>query len=269
MTDRTDELSVLEGRIAAAKAVGGVVHALWALSSSQLARVEATSSSASIYLDWVDEVVARLAGKPAPHVSAETLVVALGPERPFCGSLPTEIVRTLPRDTALGLCGTRLHQAIADQPDVAANVEFVVPGASSVDDLHGVTEQLAAAVLAHAKKRVVILSYPQIAAGTPRRVTLLSGARRPLPWRDFESYSSEMHLLEAAISESVIGRLRVGLAESLRAEIRARASAAESAKHAVERKMDELTSHLRQLHQERITRELTELYAGQLQQTRR
>ena len=79
---------------------------------------------------------------------------------------------------------------------------------------------------------------------------------------------SRERLLEVAVAESVTGHLRVGLAEALRSEVRARAAAAEAAKQAVERQRDALGSSLRVLQKEQITAELSELYAGHLSSER-
>ena len=79
-----------------------------------------------------------------------------------------------------------------------------------------------------------------------------------------DTYSSPSAILADAVRESIRGRFRVALAESLRAEIDARVLASERARRAVDRRIEELEGTLRIMTQEQITRELCDLYAGTL-----
>ena len=264
MAEQLHDVSRIESRLSAVRAVAGVVRAIWALSQAQLAQVESFSLHASIYLDWVDELVTRLAGPPVEPAAQQTLHVVLGPERPFCANLPAEVVRALPSDGVIGVCGRRLREAVADVPAHAARVVFETEGPTSVDDLDRIVERLAQLALEHGRDRRVVIAYPQTGASGLRTVTLLSGPRSPNSVRPFDTYSPIERLLERAIAESVSGRLRVALAQALRTEVRTRATAAENARHGVERQERALTSTLRILSQEQITNELAELFAGQL-----
>ena len=264
MAELPSDIARLQTRLSAVRAANGIVHAIWALSRAQLTQIEAIWVDASTYLDWVDEVVARLAGPPAPAPTARSLYVVLGPERAFCAGLPQEIARCLPRQVALGVSGQRLAETLSSRPELAQRIVFELPGPSSADDIEDACEQLAQAVLSYGRDRHVVLGYPR--AGVPGlcSATLLSGPRPLGPAQNLDTFSPPGELLEAAVSESVTARLRVGLTEALRSEIRTRAAAAESARHAAQRQLDELDAALRVFAQEQITNELVELYAGRL-----
>lgn len=265
MAELPPDITRIERRLSSVRAVSGIVQAIWALSKAQLAQVEEFSQEATLHLDWVDEVVARVAGPQLmPHPAAATLHVVLGPARSFCGRLARDTARALPADGPLGICGQRLLDQVQARSELRTRIVFGLAGPSSVDDLESVSAQLAYEVLTHGQGRPVALLYPCVGASGLRSVSLLSGPRALRSHWDFEAYSSEERLLEVAVSESVTGHLRVGLAEALRSEVRARAAAAEAAKQAVERQRDALTSSLRVLQREQITAELAELYAGHL-----
>jgi F0F1-type ATP synthase gamma subunit len=255
------ELEQIESALRATSAVRSVVQAVWALSRAQLPRVEEAVAESTAYLDWVDEVVDRVAGPPRPAALERSLTLVLGPERGFCGSLARAVLATVPARGPLGLVGERLAETSRREPGVAERVRFSLPGPSGVDDLGGVSRALAAAVLEHGAGATVDVVHPR-GAGTHRAV-LLAGereARRP----SFDHYSPLRAVLAAAVRESVTGRLRIALAESLLAETRARVTAAERAKRAADDRETELESDLRVQQQEQITRELVELTAGLL-----
>ena len=94
-----------------------------------------------------------------------------------------------------------------------------------------------------------------------RRAVLLGGARARRydapstlsPWED---------VLRAAVFEAVTSRLAVGAVEALRSEVVARVAAADQARTAAERELDELQQAWRVARQEQITSELVELVAG-------
>lgn len=263
MSELPVDIRRIETRLQAVHAVGGIVRAIWALSQAQLAQVDAFSRHASSYLDQIDEIVERLTGPFSPDPRRDTLHVVLGPERPFCGGLPLEIARKVPAKVPLGVCGNRLLESLAQANERRAQVVFAVPGPSSVDDLELAAERLAHETLRHGRDRHVVLLYSDAHTKRLRDVTLLSSPRSPRTAADFETYTPIERLLEVAVVQSVTGRLLVGLAESLRSEVRARAAAAETARHGVERQQSALSSALRVLSQEQVTTELGELFAGQ------
>ena len=259
----------LEARLSAVQAVGSIVRALWALSRAQLGQVDQFSREATAYLDWVDEIKERITGPAVTHLTAaESLVVVLGPERPFCAGLPGEVLRALPRVRHLGFVGRRLSTAahsIAGQRILAsAEIAFELAGPSSVHELDDTAQALAAAIVEHGQQRPVTLFHPQVATVGLRRIDLLSERQQPRAHFDFESYSAYERLLEYAVRESITGNLRVALTETLRVEVRARANAAESAKRAVEKRAEALQASLRIMQQEQTTNELAELFAGSL-----
>lgn len=265
MSELPADIAGLERRLGSVRAVGGIVQAIWALSKAQLAQVESFSQEASVHLDWVDEVVSRVAGPPLLRSDEPApLYLVLGPERGFCGSLSREIGRALPSQVPLGVCGQRLLDHVRTQAALRERVVLSLPGANSVDDLERVAARLAHAALEHGEGRRVRLSYVSMSPFRLRTVDLLPGPRATRTQRDFESYSTPERLLAVAVAESVTGHLRVALAESLRSEVRARAAAAELAKQSVQRQRDALTQALRVLQKEQITSELTELYAGHM-----
>ena len=261
------ELEQIESALHATSAVRSVVQAVWALSRAQLPRVEEAVAESTSYLDWVDEVVDRVAGAPKPSALERLLTLVLGPERGFCGSLARSVLASVPASGPIGLVGARLAEAARREPNLRDRVLFTLPGPSSVDDLGAVSRALASAVLEHGADAPVELAYPRGSARGMHRAVLLAGereAKRP----SFDHYSSLRSVLVAAVRESVTGRLRVALAESLLAETRARVAAAERAKRAVDDWEAELDGDLRVGQQEQMTRELVELTAGLLTRRR-
>jgi hypothetical protein len=263
MSSERLELEQIESALRATSAVRSVVQAVWALSRAQLPRVEEAVAESTTYLDWVDEVVDRVAGPPRPAAEERSLTLVLGPERGFVGSLARSVLASIPPRGPVGLVGGRLAEMAEREPGLRPRVLFSLPGPSSVDELGGVSRALAKAVLEHGADAPVELSYPRGAGRGMHRAVLLAGereAKRPT----FEHYSPLGSVLAAAVRESVTGRLRIALAESLLAETRARVTAAERAKRAADDREAELESDLRVQQQEQITRELVELTAGLL-----
>lgn len=263
MSDDSNDALQVQRRVVATSAVGSIVQAIWALASAELPRVDALAEQASVYLDWVDAVLERLAGPEVLRAHHTTLCVVLGPERSFCGGFPRQVAQAIPHDGAVALVGLRLAEA--GSPDVRARAEFVVSGPGSVDELEPVADAVAAAILSAAAGRRVELLYPS-EGGAFRRAVLLSAPRELPAHGEVDTYSDPSLVLAAAVAESVTGRLRVALAETLRTEVRARAAAAESARNAVDEQLEDLESRLRVIFQEQITSELVDLYAGVLAQ---
>lgn len=263
MSDDASDALQVQRRAAATSAVGSVVQAIWALASAELPRVDALAEQASVYLDWVDAVLERLAGPELVDTKHATLCVVLGPERSFCGAFPRQVAEAIPSEGALALVGHRLAEAATARDRQRA--AFVLAGPVSVDDLEPVADAVAAAVLSVADGHRVELLYP-VERGALRHAVLLS-APRTLPADErVGTYSDPASVLAAAVRHGVTGRLRVALAETLRTEVRARAAAAEAARNAVKDQLEALESRLRVIFQEQITSELVDLYAGVLAQ---
>ncbi len=252
--------------MAAVKAVRQVVHALWALSRAQLPLVEQAVAEASLFLDWVDEIVERLAGRPTSAGPGETLHVVIGPERGYAGSLARRMLACVPPEGALGLVGQRLADAAHERPELARRVLFTLPAAVTHDEADELAQRVAEALLGHARTHHVELHYPRAGEREPTRVVLLAGAREPAADPP-DSYSPIETLLAAAVHESVAGRITVGLIEALRAEIMARIAAVDRARLACDAKLEELEHAWRQARQERITNELLESGTARLAAT--
>lgn len=255
------DLGAIERRMSSVRAVQQVVHAIWALARAQLPLVERAAAQATTYLDWVDDVVERIAGAPLPSPPLETLHVVLGPERAYCGSLPRLVLQRVPADGDLGLVGNRLIETAARIDALWSRVTFTLPGASAHDEHEEVGRRVAHAVLKHGRNRQVELLYPAQNGRSLHRIVLLAGARTPAP-NPPETYSSLPAVLDAAVGEATSSRLAVGVAEALRTEVIARIAAADRARGACERKLDDLTLSWRAARQRRITSELMEVVAG-------
>jgi F-type H+-transporting ATPase subunit gamma len=261
---RPDEkdLSSLERRMDAVAAVRQVVNAIWALARAQLPHVEEASAEVVAYLEQVEAVVSRLAGPPRPPAStARSLVVLMGPERAWCGSLPRELLAQLPEDAELGLVGRRLQEVVAEAPPLRARVRFALPGATSPEDATQVALAVAERLLAHLDVAHVELWHP---VGGGRRLTraVLLGRERERRHTSPPTLSPWEEVLRAAVFEVVTSRLAVGAVEALRSEVVARVAAADQARAAAERQLGELQQAWRVARQEQITSELVELVAG-------
>jgi F0F1-type ATP synthase gamma subunit len=262
----------LESRLTGVRAVGEVVQAIWALSRAQLPRAEEAVAKGSLYLDWVDGVVERLAGKPAIDEDTPRLVLVLGPERPFASALVHELVavvrrlrREAPGAIRIAALGTRFFEALEAERD-APELLFHLPGPSSVAEIASVATALATEVTRHAPGHQVELWHPS--AQGVRHSVVLGAVRDPLGTPP-ESYSSPELILADALRESIRGRFHVAIAECLRAEIYTRVIASDRARRAADSRAEELERALRIMTQEHITRELCDLYAGTLAGERR
>lgn len=261
MLDDETDLRAIERRIRAVTAVRQVVHALGALARAQLPLVTRATGETAAYLEWVDDIVSRLAGRPTAAAGTETLHVVFGPERPYCGALGRRIAELLPDDGPIGIVGHRLLQAVEAHPALAKRVLFALPGAASIDEHEAVALAVGRAVLDHAPDRTVELLYPwsadgQLAANVVLARRLGNAAFPP------ETFSPLTAVLDAAVYESLAGHLAIGSAHALLAETRARIDAAERAKHASDAKLAELEQSWRVARQESITSELLEVVAG-------
>ncbi len=269
------EVNRLEARLTGVRAVGEVVQAIWALSRAQLPRADEAVAKASVYLDWVDGVVERLAGKPVTDESTPRLVLVLGPERPFASALVHELVavvrrlrREAPAAVEIAAVGNRFAEALEVRfARDSSGLLFRLPGPSSVSEIAEVATAVATEVAQHAPSHQVELWHPS--AEGIRHSVVLGATREPLSGPGPESYSKPEDILADAVRESIRGRFHVAIAESLRAEIHARVLASERARRAADSRADELERALRIMSQEQITRELCDLYAGTLAGERR
>lgn len=255
------DLHDLERRIDAVGAVHHVVQAIWALARAQLPRVEEAAAEASTYLDWVNQIVDRLAGAPRSGPARGWLCVLMGPERPFCGALARQILLQAPKEGALGLVGSRLAELAALDPALTARIRFSLPGAVSHEEHEAVGQAVAEAVLRHGAGMQVEVLHPRGGGTMLHRVVLLSGEREPA-WNPPETYSAYAEVLGAAVAEAVAGRLAIGAIEALRSEVRARVLAADAARRACEARLEELNQDWRVARQDQITNELIEVIAG-------
>jgi hypothetical protein len=231
------------------------------LARAQLPLVEAAAQEATAYLDWADSIVERLAGAPLPAHPKALLVVVLGPERPYCGALPRQIADAIPDSGELGLVGQRLCEAALADPLIARRVRFQLPGATTHDEHEEVGRQVALAVLEHHADRQVELVYPRRDARSLERRVLLAGTRAAA-LAPPDTYAPLVEVLDRAVTEALSGRLAVGVVEALHAEVLARIAAADRARGACDRKLEELGLAWRVARQERITNELLEAVAG-------
>lgn len=257
-----EDAAALERRMNAVGAVRQVVNAIWALARAQLPLVESAAAEVVAYLEQVDAVVARLAGpRQPPPPSARTLLVVLGPERPWCGSLPREVLAQLPAHAELGLVGRRLQEVAADDAEVMARVRFSLPGAQSPDDAPAVAWAIAEELLAHLEVAHVEVLHP-VDGGSRLVSTVLLGGQRARSYTAPSTLSPWGEVLRAAVFEAVTSRLTVAAVAALRSEVRARMAAAEQARTAADKKLEQLQHEWRDARQEAITTELVELVAG-------
>jgi F0F1-type ATP synthase gamma subunit len=268
-----NDAAQIERQMIAVEAVRQIMHALWALSRAQLPTIERALAEVSAYLDWVDQLVERLAGRPVPARTSSaageravvapehTLHVVIGPERGYSGALAREVLTSIPRRGAIGVVGRRLAELVRDEPELVPAIRFELPAASTPDETETLAETLAEAVLEHARQGHVELHHPRAGQSGLARQVILATARESAPGPP-DSYSSLESVLEAAVRESVGGRLALAISEALRAEVVARIVATERARTACDERLEELRRSWRVAEQERTTSELIELGAG-------
>lgn len=259
--DGVVDLAAIERRIAAVSSVRQVVSAIWALARAQLPLIEQASAEASAYLQWVDEVVERVAGAPGEGRGGPSLTVVLGPERPYCGALPRSVAEQLPPEGELGIVGRRLAEALEFDRAVQQRVRFSVSGPATHDDAETVARAVAEEVLALAPGRAVTVLCPRLGARGLQRVTLLGGERSSVGIVP-ETLSPVAEVLAASVHEAASSWLTVLLMQSLLVEVRARVVAAEAARVACDRQLEEIRGAWRVARQEAITSEILEVVSG-------
>ncbi|MCW5830922.1 MAG: F0F1 ATP synthase subunit gamma [Labilithrix sp.] len=259
MTDLTDDITAVERSMRAVGAIRQVLHAVWALSRAQLPLVEQAASAAATYQSWVDGAADRVAGAPYASTAARTLTVVFGPERPYSSILARRIAEAIP-DGDLGIVGQRLAETIGQSAETDRRVRFRCPGSVAHDDLHDVAFSVAKQILEHGRGAVVVVIHPLERSAELARVPLI--AARGLVDRPPETFSPLARVVERAVVEAMTGRLAVAAAEALRAEIRARMEAADTARRACDERLVELEGALHLGRRETITRELLEIVAG-------
>lgn len=264
MSPRPATLAGVEASIAGVSAVRHVLHAIRALARAQLAPVERLAAESTAWLDGVQQILDRLTavagrGDPADRRGAAELVVVIGPERAFCGGLPRQVHEAVPAGP-VALVGQRLID-LADE-GMRARARFLLPGPASPDEVPDVARQIAEAVLASAPGRVLLV-HPARGAGALHEALLLPEPRRLRAWLP-DTFSAPEVVVEAAVRELATGRLAVALADTLRAEVRARLAAADAAVHAADARLRDLAQAARVQRQEQITNEILEIVASRL-----
>lgn len=273
MLDDDRDLPAIERHIHAVASVGKVVSAIWALSRAQLPFVEAAVEQTTQYLDWVDEMLAAVAGTPRRGGKRSLLLVIMGPERPYCGALPRQILEQLLLDEdgvlkveegatrRIGLVGMRLSEVVQAEPTIREQVVFTMGGATTHEDHETVARAVSEAILKHAGHADVELLHPHRGTSELHRVTMLSGAREPVAYPP-ETFSPLQTVIDAAVAEAITGRLAVGVAEALLSEVKARVATADAARRAADEKLEKLRKDWAMARQEQITGELLEIVAG-------
>jgi len=261
MVEEALDLHDIERRLDAVGSVAQVVRAIWALARGQIPLCRKAVEEATVYLDWVDEVVDRVAGPPTTPTGTTRLVVVLGPERPFCGALPRQVLEQLPATGKLGIVGARLWEIVGPDAALRARVAFHTASASAHDEHEEVAHRVSTLLLAHAAGAQVELLYPRHAHERLHRVVLLAGERRPSS-NPPDTFSPIEEIVGAAVSEALRGRLAVGVAECLLAELHARVVAAEHARAGCDERLTQLEKRWQSARQEQITGELIEVIAG-------
>jgi hypothetical protein len=265
MLDDLRDPRVIERKREAVQAVHQVVHLIWLMAQTQLAEVEQTAADTSHYLDWVDDTVARLAGRVrSPTLGADRAHVVFGPERGYCGSLARDVIDQIPDEGPVGMVGTNLAEHASRHPELMARVVFQLPGASNVAEHEGVAYAVAAEALRlGADGRAVQILYPP-GAGSALKSAIILGGEREVVHLPPETFSPAPVVLDAAVHELVTGRLAVAAIEALRSEVRARLVAADRARQGCERRAEQLLASWRVARQAQITGELLEVVAGHL-----
>jgi F0F1-type ATP synthase gamma subunit len=266
------DAEALESRLVATTLVGEVVEALWALARAQLPRATTAVAEATQYLDWIDEAMTPLALSANASEGRTRVVIVLGPERPFAGSLPREVARsaaaTLRSSDRVGWVGHRVAERAPDRS--TAGRLFTIGGVCSVDEVDRVAEELAELVLRHAGESPVIVLYPRARRTGLHSATLLVGelaVRGVVSAPD--TYSEPGVILARAVRMGVAARLRIALLEAFRAETHARVVATESARQAIDRKRTQLEQDLARIRQETITTEIAESFGSRASRRRR
>lgn len=250
----------LERRLDTVRSVHQIVHALGAVARAQLQPVEAAVAGARAYVEGIETTCARLTGAPLERPDRPVLSVLIGPQRALCGTLANDVLAHARRVGPLGLVGRRLID-VAEEGKLSDRVVFGLDAARGVEDLEPACRILAEAVVAHGEGLQVELVHP--GAERPRMVRAwLTAGAHVVGGSEARTYSPVEEVARRVLAETIEARLVLGLAEALRAEVRARLVVTENARRASLERRDAIAGALRRLRQEQVTTELLELVAG-------
>jgi F-type H+-transporting ATPase subunit gamma len=274
-----ERLADIEARVASFAQLEDVVSVMRSLAATRVQQAQQTLSAIRSYNDTIGAAIAKAESYFLPDAnhrarngqSRHGLILFCG-EHGFCGAFNEKLLESVsasPKGTELYLVGSR-GAIVAEEHRIA--VAWSTAMATNIVTVTAVAHQVAEALYDRfsrggmADVMMVFARYGGHAQFSIEREMLL-----PLDLGRFRRYLTRpaplsnlppRMLIDRLIEEYFFAQLVRGAAESFASENAARVALTQSARHAIEGRLDDLSAQQRQLRQEEITNEILEVIAG-------
>jgi F-type H+-transporting ATPase subunit gamma len=274
-----ERLSEIEARIGSFTQLEDVIGVMRSLAASRVQQAQDALPAIRSYSETIGAAIARAESvlpapspRPLQDRSAVRGVVLFCGEHGFCGPFNEKLIESVadsPGGTELYIVGTR-GALLAQERKIA--VAWSAPMATSIGMLTSVAHVVAEALYERfsrggmANLAMVFARYTSHGHSSIEREVLLPLDRgrfrrfltRPAP---LSNLAPEV-LIDRLIGEYFFAQLVRGAAECFASENAARVALTQSARHAIEEKLEDLTGQRRQLRQQEITNEILEVISG-------
>jgi len=274
-----ERLSEIEARIGSFAQLQDVISVMRSLAATRVQQAQDSLPAIRAYSDTIGAAIAKAESYRAPdgnHCVADRfarrgLILFCG-EHGFCGAFNEKLLESVsgsPKGTELYVVGSR-GAIMAQERRIA--IEWSTPMATSIGTITTVAHVVAEALYDRfsrggmADVTMVFARYGGHGHFSIEREVLLpldlgrfrSYLMRPAPLSNLPSRV----LIDRLIGEYFFAQLARGATESFASENAARVALTQSARHAIEGRLEELASQQRQLRQQEITNEILEVISG-------
>jgi F-type H+-transporting ATPase subunit gamma len=274
-----ERLSEIEARIASFTQLEDVISVMRSLAATRVQQAQDSLPAIRSYSDTIGAAIAKAetfsAADAKRHTNGHTAVhglIVFSGEHGFCGAFNEKLIESMsdaPPATEIYIVGTR-GAALARERRIA--VTWSTPMATNIGSVPGVAHVVAEALYERFSRGgmsdvvMVFARYGSHGHSMIDREVLL-----PLDLGRFRSYLmgpvplSNLPtgvLIDRLIGEYFFAQLVRGATESFASENAARVALTQSARHAIEGKLEGLAGQQRQIRQQEITNEILEVISG-------
>ncbi len=274
-----ERLSEIEARIASFTQLEDVIGVMRSLAATRVQQAQDSLPAIRSYSDTIGAAIAKAEsvlpadanGRANNHSAVHGLIVFSG-EHGFCGAFNEKLIESISDSTPtteLYIVGTR-GAALARERRMA--LTWSTPMATSIGSVPGVAHVVAEALYERFSRGgmadvvMVFARYGRHGHSTIEREVLL-----PLDLGRFRGFLTGPAplsnlapgvLIDRLIGEYLFAQLVRGATESFASENAARVALTQSARHAIEGKLENLAGEQRQIRQQEITSEILEVIGG-------
>ena len=274
-----ERLSDIEARIGSFTQLQDVISVMRSLAATRVQQAQSALAGIRTYSDTIGTAIAKAESSSVPDENhrardrgAMRGVILFCGEHGFCGAFNEKLLESVsgsPKGTELYVVGSR-GALMAQERRIG--VAWSTPMATNIGTVTTVAHVVAEALYdrfsrgAMADVTMVFARYGGHGNFSIEREVLL-----PLDLGRFRGYLGQPAplsnlpapiLIDRLIEEYFFAQLARGATESFASENAARVALTQSARHAIEGRLEDLTGQQRQLRQEQITSEILEVISG-------